>query len=100
VVKRAKFISAAISGVAFVLLVERLNQLHIATAETFAFLLPGIIVGCISPDAACTFEGDLHPPGILALILTLIVNFSFYGGVAYLAFGALSNFKTQRIRQK
>jgi hypothetical protein len=91
---------AAISGVAFVLLVEHLNQLHIATLETFALLLPGIVVGCISPDAACTFEGDLHPPGILAQIFGRLINFGFYGGTAYLAFGALSHFKTLLISRK
>jgi hypothetical protein len=74
-----------LTGGAFVAVVDWLNHVQVATIPTFMLLLPGILVACMSPDAACSPEGDLHPPGIVARILREVVNFVFYGGLIYLA---------------
>ena len=83
-----RFGVATIFGVVFVFVAEALNRLHIGTRETFELLLPGVIAGCMSPDAACSSEGDLHPPGIFALVVQLAVNIGFYGGALYVLLGA------------
>jgi hypothetical protein len=74
---------AIVTGGVFVAVVDWLNHVNVVTAKTFTLLLPGIIVACMSPDAACSAEGDLHPPGIVAMILERIVNVGFYGRLAY-----------------
>ena len=80
----------------FVLAVDRLNHTgfpHPLIVGTFIILLPGIIVGCMSPDAACTAGGDLHPPGILAVILIRVANVVLYGWVIWLLLGRAKRLK-------
>jgi hypothetical protein len=60
-----------------------LSRKGVATRETFVLLLPGIFVACLSPDAACSPEGDLHPPGIIGRVLLAVVNVAFYGALVY-----------------
>jgi hypothetical protein len=91
-----RVILAVVSGGGLVLLIECLNHLRIATFETFILLLPGIFVACMSPDAACNPEGDLHPPGIVALILLRVINIVFYSGILYLASWAWRRLKSSR----
>ena len=79
-----RILIAIISGGMFVAIVEWLNHVGVAAIQTFALLLPGIVVACVSPDAACGSKGDLHPPGVLAVAVLNIVNVAFYGGLIYL----------------
>jgi len=89
-----RLILAGVLAAALVVLLEYLNHLH--TGATFGLLLPGIIVGCMLPDAACSAEGDLHPPGMVALILVRLVNIVFYGGLIYLVLGAWRALRTSK----
>ena len=79
----SRIVSALICGVLFVIALERLNSLHYFVEETFGALLPGIVVACLSPDSACSSEGDLHTPGLVAVALRFLVNIGLYSAIAY-----------------
>ena len=95
-IRMRQALSAFLIGGIFVAAAELINRADLAAPATFLVLLPGIVAGCMSPDAACGAEGDLHPPGALAVFLQIALNMMFYGGAVYLLMTVVSKFRRRQ----